>query len=216
MPTQRKTASRVWNEIVTPALDTLAVAPFRAAYTLMHHDTITRAERNPAYRALADAHRAARANRTRVTSWEELRTELHQWDQQQILEHDASLNWTVEEFLARATHSTPVSTGTRHLRWGWQRLTRGWDDRATWSLDAHLTRTLGQQLLHLADTTHGWPDTVTDTFDAWAALLREHGNTLLRYSATAYDTDRQDGEAAIHAAQESLQWVAQHLPHLWD
>jgi len=83
-----------------------------------------------------------------------------------------------------------------------------------WALDVHLARTLGAQLIHLADTTHGWPG--NEEFpepEDWDAALRRHGATLLAYPGVVYDAV---DEAPIEAAQESVRWVADHLPDLWD
>ena len=201
-------------------LDAAVTAPVKAAAELMHAHTVHRARRNPAYTQLdtrnpwtGDPTTGAGAPVT--VSHDELREHLHLLEQQELLEQHSSINWRVENAIRTAAHSTPATSLVRHIAWGYQRFTRGWDDRATWSLDVHLTRTLGQQLAHLADTSHGWPDTITDTYEEWAALLREHSAVLLRYADNVYTMDSVDDDT-ITAARASLVWVAEHLPHLWD
>lgn len=77
------------------------------------------------------------------------------------------------------------------VRWAWQRVFRGWDDRALWSLDTWLARTLGAQLVAMAALAHGWPI--------------PHDEFLPRGS---FDP--------TEVAQADLHWVADHLPNLWD
>jgi hypothetical protein len=97
------------------------------------------------------------------------------------------------------------------VRFAWQRVFRGWDDRALWSLDTWLARTLGAQLQEMARIAHSWPGMGDWTFETWTAALRQHGGVLTDYG---HNCDADD--AAIDAAQESMRWVADHLPNLWD
>jgi hypothetical protein len=110
--------------------------------------------------------------------------------------------------------SNPFQQVANQCRWGIQRLIRGWDDRATWSLDVHLARTLGNQLLHLADSTHGWPhsDTYPEPQD-WEEALRLHGHALVRYADGCFAAE---DDTELIEAQKALRWVAENLPNLWD
>lgn len=107
-----------------------------------------------------------------------------------------------------------VTAIPREVRWAWQRVFRGWDDFSTWSLDVHLSRTLGQQLVMMADIAHGWPDGEEwdYTFETWTADLRRHGEALQLYSEGWVDDWATTGEPA----QAALYWVAEHLGALWD
>src|SRR5882724_11835476 len=49
--------------------------------------------------------------------------------------------WSAWRRLKRAPHDSYWG-----VRWAWQRVHRGWDDRSIWSLDTWLARTLGAQL----------------------------------------------------------------------
>jgi len=131
-----------------------------------------------------------------------------------------------------------AATAVRH---GAQRMRRGWDDTAMWSLDEHLCATLAQQLDALAESTDGWPDSVFDTFLEWQQALRDAACALAGYKArtsgpaflhwdavladpAASSEDRHDAmeaalaeeRAATAAAQGALRWVADMLPHLWN
>ena len=118
----------------------------------------------------------------------------------------------------------PIKSFLNKMRYAKQRLTRGWDDTATWSLDHHLCLTLGTQLHHLADTTHGWPQSIEfPEFEDWQAALRTNGDILLAYAnkddvmfseGETYTLER-DNEYAVEAG-EALRWVAANLNSLWD
>lgn len=103
------------------------------------------------------------------------------------------------------------------VKFAHQRLTRGWDDRATWSLDDHLCQTLGAQLIHLADTSHGWPESEEfPTFEIYAEALKKHGNALTKYPSRWEVMDDEKEDQMRNDAQASLRWVADHLGTLWD
>lgn len=104
----------------------------------------------------------------------------------------------------------------RQVRWAYQRVTRGWDDRAVWSLDTHLSLVLGQQLIKMADIAHGYPGTEGWTFERWTTELRTHGEALLAYSNQWHETSLDDWEAIYQPARVALLWVADNLSSLWD
>ena len=104
----------------------------------------------------------------------------------------------------------------RQIKWAYQRVTRGWDDRAVWSLDTHLSLVLGQQLIKMADIAHGYPGQEGWTFERWTAELRTHGEALLAYSNQWDDTSLDDWESLYQPARLSLLWVADNLSSLWD
>ena len=45
-----------------------------------------------------------------------------------------------------------------NIKWGWQRLFRGWDDRVIWSIDWYLTRHIPVWLKQLKEQKHGVPN----------------------------------------------------------
>lgn len=119
----------------------------------------------------------------------------------------------------RFLKTRPISRSMRNIHYAYQRLTRGWDDTATWSLDTHLCLTLGEQLKHLAKTTHGWPQSDKyPTFEDWQKALNHHGDILIAYGKEwEDDVDFLNKEnRKLKAAQTSLRWVAANLGGLWD
>ena len=71
---------------------------------------------------------------------------------------------------------------TDPIKWAWQRLTRGWDDRAVWSIDSYLAELMPQLLRKLKEDKLGIPgsmfenpfDDMTPEIEA-AALAKWHG-----------------------------------------
>lgn len=108
-----------------------------------------------------------------------------------------------------------VLDSRREVKYAWQRVFRGWDDRACWSIDSHLSKHLGELLIAQAADAHGWPGTPWD-FDTWVAALKENGEALLAY----YNMDLTDGEEEYDRVypktQDALRWVADNFATLWD
>lgn len=98
------------------------------------------------------------------------------------------------------------------VRFARQRVTRGWDDRALWSLDYHLARSLGHQLLGMADSAHTYPSGDEWSFERWTSELRRHGEALVAYSKD----DTLNHAKGYEGARSALVWVAIHLRDLWD
>lgn len=75
---------------------------------------------------------------------------------------------------------------TNPIKWAWQRVFRGWDNRAVWSIDAYLAELIPQLLRKLKVDSHGIPagmfdqplDEITPEAEAvalakWNAILDE-------------------------------------------
>jgi len=63
----------------------------------------------------------------------------------------------------------------RKLRFFWQRLTRGWDESETWSLDYTVARFIIPRLKFFRDNLHGHPDRTPSgkplTFEGWQEII---------------------------------------------
>lgn len=111
----------------------------------------------------------------------------------------------------------PYRTATLAVRHAWQRVFRGWDDRAVWCLHDHLAKTLGAQLVNMADTSISYPgDEEYPTFESWAADLRRHGESLLALHKGYFDCEASEEAALWRPAHEAMLWVADHMLGLWD
>jgi hypothetical protein len=101
------------------------------------------------------------------------------------------------------------------IRWARQRVVRGWDDRAVWSLGHHLAKTLGEQLVTLSEGAHGYPGDKYP-YDRWTADLKRHGEALLAYHCGQFEAVGEQWDALYEPAREALVWVAENLGTLWD
>lgn len=103
----------------------------------------------------------------------------------------------------------------RAVKFAYQRVVRGWDDSAVWSIDDHLSKTLGQQLVTMAEIAHGYPGD-DYPYEQWVGDLRKHGEALLAYHHDNYDLHGPDWLTIYDPAREALRWVADNLASLWD
>lgn len=139
-----------------------------------------------------------------------------EWQYQDMVRNQVRLNPWWERPCRKLTNE-PFGTVVRALQFAGQRVMRGWDDRALWSLDTHLTLTLGQQLLRMADIAHGWP--CTDEFPEftdWTNALRTNGDALIAYAQRERFGDIAEEQRVSNEAVAALRWVGDHLGYLWD
>jgi len=123
--------------------------------------------------------------------------------------------WWEETF--RAARRNPVTKMANQAEWAWQRLTRGWDDTALWSLDVYWAKAMSEQLLVMADITHGHPDDEEfPEFTDWTAALHKNAALLAAYANHFDIHDNDEAKAVIEGGQEAMRWIADHLPILWD
>ena len=104
-----------------------------------------------------------------------------------------------------------------------ERLRRSWRYRKTWrtplgrdciSLDASLCEWLSARLSFLAEHHHSFP--IESSSEQYAADLRGHAAVFAAYG-TRWDADSlEEEDKLITAAQNSLRWIADNLPSLWD
>lgn len=119
--------------------------------------------------------------------------------------------------------------GKYAVKWAYQRVVRGWDDRAAWGCGDQLARTLGEQLVEMADIAHGFPtdygpvhslpDNPEDNphFATWVNDLRTHGEALLAYHrGDQLELTEAEWDVLSGRAQDALRWVADNLEKLWD
>lgn len=117
----------------------------------------------------------------------------------------------------------------RHLRWWWQRRTRGFDDRTLWNLDTELYRWFaprlrafyeyqrspdsfaGAPLSYFSDPASDDPAVADDAFQRWMDDLL----TMVRTAeAIASEEDYREEDQDWIAAGKALLW--KNLDNLWD
>jgi len=62
--------------------------------------------------------------------------------------------WYTKRYYLTHPHEL-VKDITLNIKWAWQRVYRGWDDRVAWGIDQHLFEQLPQWLSRLKETYHG-------------------------------------------------------------
>lgn len=138
-------------------------------------------------------------------SWEELKA---QWAERDNATGLLGVRHDVVDWYHRCSHKVRIAPS--RVRWAWQRVVRGWDDRSVHSLDVYLALTLGEQLIELAEHGHGYPGDYP--YERWTRDLHRHGEALICYSEGWFDT----WETVYEPAREALVWVADNLGSLWD
>ncbi len=125
----------------------------------------------------------------------------------------------------------------RDIKWAWQRIYRGWDDRAAWSVDYWLNNMMPDILRRLKKYTHGVPMSMYDNFqpnETWEFSdkddegAREKWNKTLdkiilgfeasqKLSDLNYDWENEDEEKQIeNTFKDGLNLFVKHYHDLWD
>ncbi len=130
---------------------------------------------------------------------------------------------------------------TKKIIWKAQKITKGYDDRAIWNLDSHITKHLANTIEELASKTNGYPSDY-QSFEDWVSKLnqvaldlRSYDDTqnqqiiqmekLIEKAATLKDSKKLEEldieleklqAEKVKKAQEALIWIADNLPKLWD
>lgn len=141
-----------------------------------------------------------------------------EWEYQMDVER-AYTRETWRLYAARWASGRPLRRAFNNYVARQQRKQRGWDFRAIYSLDHHLSSTLGPQLLQLADEIARKRDA------SWVEEMRAAGNALVAYSQK--DDGKYDGgvnpvefqkreEEIANEAKQAIRWVADNLTRLWD
>lgn len=112
----------------------------------------------------------------------------------------------------------------RSVKFFYQRLTRGWDDSVTWSLDDHLAKLILPRLKRFKELNkHAYPGKfpgidrpdAVESFEEWQEVL----NKMIFAFEWHADDDRKYGkfdEAEYEKVKEGLQLFATFYGALWD
>ena len=111
----------------------------------------------------------------------------------------------------------------RQIKWAWQRVYRGWDDRVLWSIHDHLIDHLPVWLAWLRDEGMGYPAQMTP--EEWAQKL---GVMIAGFEAArelddldwmdieGKDEQAKECERLNHAFTEGMKSFSENFFHLWD
>lgn len=75
----------------------------------------------------------------------------------------------------------------REIKWAWQRVFRGWDDRAAWSVDTWMFEILPQILRQLKENKHGIPMFCFDAVNAKTNEKYEYSDSEYERAGTYFN-----------------------------
>lgn len=225
--------------------DPVTRLPFQAAYSVLHAVTVLQAKKDPLWvQYMASSDKESRTQNTDGTGgghgtmgFAEFQERIQASGKAHKIEDSLAFFPRTEGWLGRACYVGWASIPVKETIWALQRVSRGWDDRSLWSLDSSASRQLGEQLLALADVSHGWPGEQSEfsTHNDWVTALTKHGNALVAYANFDYPASISDEEidefeytaenlkkehntqaAITKRAAAAFRWVAKNLESLWD
>ena len=121
-----------------------------------------------------------------------------------------------------------------NLKWAWQRMCRGWDDRAVWSIDVYLANIIPQMVQQLKEVTHGTPGSMFEAEDwdpkanawkegkmeiamaKWDAILDEIAEGFDEYYTLSVEGDGTMEAWESEKFKRAFDLLIQYFPNLWD
>ncbi|MFM7089137.1 MAG: hypothetical protein ACKOW9_06450 [Candidatus Paceibacterota bacterium] len=164
------------------------------------------------------------------------------WERQREIEDELTPRPSWLNLVERVNTLMDISL-LREARNAKDRLVRGWDERFTYDLGSSLCSMVADQLVYLADNSHGWPvDDDYPSYEDWARELRLQAVKIRRFNGSVEQeaalnawhdlsvdnsAKKEDVEAAWlrlrevedsnhKAANEGMVWVANNLGRLWS
>jgi hypothetical protein len=113
--------------------------------------------------------------------------------------------------LARLISKIKYATEERQRRFFWQRLTRGWDDSDTWSLDRPLAKLIAPRLRRFSELRGGHPHGMTE--EEWHATIMKMVEAFEWYASD--DRYGPNEFKNIEKHQEGIELFAKHYAGLW-
>ena len=109
-----------------------------------------------------------------------------------------------------------LRTYTQPLIWSYQRVTRGWADCDTWSLDDHLNTWLPDALERLKSTGHGYPNELTE--EKWNKILDKMAEGFRANARLVGFDDKQswDRKADQKLWKDGMKLFVKYYNGLWD
>jgi hypothetical protein len=124
----------------------------------------------------------------------------------------------------------------RQTKWAWQRVFRGWDDRAAWSYNDWFLKYTPEILEEMKKNLHGYPGGFVDTFgqdkafEAWKQVLtdmiegfelaRKVDEDMLIYKEDVSEEilkNFEEGEVVSGASvNKAFEYLSKYIHNLWD
>lgn len=149
----------------------------------------------------------------------------------QIEEYQSSWRYKFDKFVFsfRSFFRFIISL-PRRIKWGIQKLTRGYSDRDMWNADRYLAKKIAKVLRHLVAKSHGIPmsyyyetdeeedvDVMQVRRDAeyiyYANIFEEYVRGSIAFNE---EWKEKFGGVLESDMQEALQWFSEHFQELWD
>jgi hypothetical protein len=118
------------------------------------------------------------------------------------------------------------------LKYAWQRIFRGWDDRAIWSIDYYLSELIPELVLELKEITHGVPwamfpkdvvageETSEDmeiASENWDKTLEKIAEGFKYFHKNVYEVSSiEEINILQEKVNESFELLSEHFMSLWD
>ena len=117
-----------------------------------------------------------------------------------------------------------------NIRWAWQRVMRGWDDRAVWSLDYYFSKLIPEVVTELKEREKGVPTAMFDEGDwdddnycyregavdkatiKWNAILDDIAEGFARWNEIMDDCGNPDEDKKVNRAFDLFR---EHYGSLW-
>ena len=128
--------------------------------------------------------------------------------------------WWVKVHHFRDKHRLRIGMKYRDARDFIQRGKRGYSDSDLWSFDTYLSGVISKGLIHLRDTTHGYPTDMCEKccfgeehechgFEDWQNILTEISEAFAqdKFSSKEFDQERFDKAMAL---------FTKHFHNFWD
>jgi hypothetical protein len=96
------------------------------------------------------------------------------------------------------------------LKWAWQRVVRGYDDRLFWSFSNYVDDMVVAHVTHLRSDNHGYPHGLTQK--KWNKVL----DTILKGFRPEPDTFSKGWKKYRKDRQKALVLLAFYWDNLWD
>ena len=121
-----------------------------------------------------------------------------------------------------------------NIVWAWQRMVRGWDDRAIWSIDVYLSDQIPQLVRRLKEIAHGTPTQMFEDSDwdeegnyytdeamkrasaKWDAILDEIAEGFEEYYFLSVEGDCSMEAWESEKFKKAFDLLKEYFPNLWD
>lgn len=95
----------------------------------------------------------------------------------------------------------------RTIKWAWQRVVRGYDDRLYWAMDEYLDPIILAGLRNLRENGHGYP----------SGLTEKKWNQILDKMMVAFELDKYSVNRKNHIKRkDGMALFAFYYDNLWD